>query len=598
MRRILFTSVWLLCFHFGVAQVIPIDRIADWNLSASNHHFVEPDNVVNVLDFGALGDGVTDDYPAIQSAIESFQGRSGIVFFPPGDYLIKSSITLTDSIVLQGESSEFSTLSFQFGQQEANGINIHKSQTGNFVSVTGGMEKGSSSLQVADAATFAIGQTVEIRQENGDWDVVPISWADYSVGQITRIIQIDGDLLMLESPLRIELDPELNPEVRPLDPIVNAGVECLKIVRKDAPDTGPGYNISFAFASQCRVLGVESDSSVGSHIHLTNSANVSIRGNYFHNAFTYDGTGTRGYGVTLSMHTSECLIENNIFKKLRHAMMVKTGSNGNIFSYNYSIEPYRSETIPDFSGDISLHGHYAFANLFEGNIVQNIIVDHYWGSSGPWNTFFRNRAELYGLFMTSSDTTMTNDQNFVGLEIPNTNLPYGLYFLTGQDHFEYGNNVRGNMVPPNTDSLPEASYYLLQKPAFWKNDIWPSIGTPVAFNTGSIPAKDRYMSGSTLTVCPTDSIPTFMQDSGQRPDFLIWPNPATDFVFIRADQIGSVEIQLLSLHGQTIVKAKEHPDGQNPISLTIPSGVKPGYYFLIINQGNQRTIHKLMITKQ
>jgi len=48
-------------------------------------------------------------------------------------------------------------------------------------------------------------------------------------------------------------------------------------------------------------------------------------------------------------------------------MMVKTGSNGNIFSYNYSQEPTRSEPISDFSGDISLHGHYAFANLFEGN---------------------------------------------------------------------------------------------------------------------------------------------------------------------------------------------------------------------------------------
>lgn len=123
-------------------------------------------------------------------------------------------------------------------------------------------------------------------------------------------------------------------------------------------------------------------------------------------------------------------------------MMVKTGTNGNVFGYNYSIDPYRSETIHDYSGDVSLHGHYAFANLFEGNLVQNIIIDHYWGPSGPLNTFFRNRAELYGFIITSSDNP-TNQQNIAGLEITNTNFLYGMYTISGEDHFEYGNFVTG-----------------------------------------------------------------------------------------------------------------------------------------------------------
>ena len=41
---------------------------------------------VNVKDFGATGDGTTDDRAAIQSAINSIS--SGVVFFPTGDYLI------------------------------------------------------------------------------------------------------------------------------------------------------------------------------------------------------------------------------------------------------------------------------------------------------------------------------------------------------------------------------------------------------------------------------------------------------------------------------------------------------------------------------
>jgi parallel beta-helix repeat protein len=47
--------------------------------------------VVNVRDFGATGDGVTDDTTKIQSAIESLAGRTGTVFFPAGIYLISQN---------------------------------------------------------------------------------------------------------------------------------------------------------------------------------------------------------------------------------------------------------------------------------------------------------------------------------------------------------------------------------------------------------------------------------------------------------------------------------------------------------------------------
>jgi len=47
---------------------------------------------VDVRDYGAKGDGVTDDTVAIRNAIESFNvyggGSGGILFFPPGTYLV------------------------------------------------------------------------------------------------------------------------------------------------------------------------------------------------------------------------------------------------------------------------------------------------------------------------------------------------------------------------------------------------------------------------------------------------------------------------------------------------------------------------------
>jgi polygalacturonase len=45
---------------------------------------------VNVQDFGAVGDGITDDTRAIQDALDSGIGRT--VYFPSGTYLLKTAL--------------------------------------------------------------------------------------------------------------------------------------------------------------------------------------------------------------------------------------------------------------------------------------------------------------------------------------------------------------------------------------------------------------------------------------------------------------------------------------------------------------------------
>ena len=54
---------------------------------------------VSVKDFGAVGDGVTDDTAAIQAAINA----SNAVYFPAGTYAIASSINLKTNLILQGD---------------------------------------------------------------------------------------------------------------------------------------------------------------------------------------------------------------------------------------------------------------------------------------------------------------------------------------------------------------------------------------------------------------------------------------------------------------------------------------------------------------
>src|SRR5207247_8599000 len=48
--------------------------------------------VYNVRAYGAVGDGVTNDRRAIQSAIDAAEAAGfGIVYFPPGTYMVSTS---------------------------------------------------------------------------------------------------------------------------------------------------------------------------------------------------------------------------------------------------------------------------------------------------------------------------------------------------------------------------------------------------------------------------------------------------------------------------------------------------------------------------
>lgn len=54
---------------------------------------------ISVFDFGATGNGTTDDTVAIQNAVNACYGAS--LYFPPGNYKITSAINILSSIVIQ-----------------------------------------------------------------------------------------------------------------------------------------------------------------------------------------------------------------------------------------------------------------------------------------------------------------------------------------------------------------------------------------------------------------------------------------------------------------------------------------------------------------
>jgi hypothetical protein len=85
---------------------------ANWStqqaLRAANQLFHYPqaqecDMAINVRDFGAFGNGINDDRPAIQSALNAAASVGGnVVFFPPGIYIVSEEVGNPWSIDLPG----------------------------------------------------------------------------------------------------------------------------------------------------------------------------------------------------------------------------------------------------------------------------------------------------------------------------------------------------------------------------------------------------------------------------------------------------------------------------------------------------------------
>lgn len=197
------------------------------------------------------------------------------------------------------------------------------------------------------------------------------------------------------------------------------------------------------------------------HVDLTAAYRCVVRDSYFHDAYEFGGGG-HGYGANVGGHSSDCLIENNVFKHLRHPMLVQVGATGNVFGYNYSIEPNSDGSWTPC--DISLHGHYPSMNLFEGNTVQEIDVSDYWGPVGPGNTFLRNTVESEGIDVLDH----SHGQNIIGNQLG-----------TGKNRITIHESVKGTFVYGNqpdtsgTNSDIPASYYLSGKPSFFGELAWP-----------------------------------------------------------------------------------------------------------------------------
>jgi hypothetical protein len=595
-RTFLLMVVWLLScilLQTVTAQIIPEYRGIDWRIAGAASDFSFPGPVIDVTTMGAVGDGVTDDFAAVSAALNSLGGSSGTLYFPPGEYLIMSTLHLPDSVTLRGNGSGNTALLFDVGEN-AHGIQIAGTVTGDFTSIMSGYQKGSTQITLADTVHFAFGDVAEILQDGHHH--MTSAWAMNTLGQIVVVDSVAGNKLYLRDPLRLDYADSLNPRIRRVQPRQGVSIECLTIRRLDSTGSSTA-NIWFHYAYNCRIHGVESHLGNFAHVDIRRSSNITVRNSYFHEAHDY-GVGGNGYGVCVHSTSGACLVLNNIFQQLRHAMLLQSGANGNVLAYNYSLDPFWIDPVlpPNSAGDIALHGNYPYLNLFEGNIVQNIVIDDSHGKNGHHNTFFRNRAELYGIFMNNNPAT--DSVNFVGNEVTNTGILLGFYFLNGANHFQYGNNVKGDIMPAGTGNLPEVSLLYDHPPVWWfSGEPMPPIGPPQLLNIHGIPAKTRFASGAHFATCADTPFvisvhPVPVQPTGTFQILSCGYRPGDHTLVLQIRNQCEPARFLFEVYNLTGALTSEHVQmldrGDHTVTIRVNPGRQPSVRLISVSNGRER----------
>jgi hypothetical protein len=558
-------------------DIVPMSRRIDWQPGIPGGIPYYPVGV-NLEDYGAVGDGITDDTEALKDAISACE-ESTAVFIPAGTYLITDRIDIRKSIVLRGAGPDQTFLKFEklegAGEYHRTNIWIGTSTQDSTANVLDNCNKGSNEITVDDVSGFSVGDLVEIRQDN-DPEVMarPIvppsendSWAEEhwgwrAVGQFLIITDINeaNNTLTFHKPLYYDYNLDMNPAVsRCVDPTRYAGIEDLHF--ELVVDCNAYYgNIQMDHTAYCWVKNVRSYKCSRSHIGIWGGVGNVIRDSYFEYGHQYVG-GT-GYGVNLGDRATDNLIENSIFDYLQGKLMTAVGDCGNVFGYNYCrISMDEQGEWTEMHADMSAHGHHAYLNLFEGNSSNKASVDRYWGSNSSY-VFLRNKMicpDGYSNSYTSRPVFIEKNNpymSFVGNILHHDNPAINRiawFMLKEPDDWSDTNLTMNTLIRHgNFDYISENtfwesditnhnipnSYYLTEKPDFftsapWGDTPWPVIGSDLPYS-GIIPAQQRFCDLNGIT--PPEAPSNLSAEVSNNTVHLTWNDNSDDELNFRIEQ--------------------------------------------------------------
>ncbi len=238
----------------------------------------------------------------------------------------------------------------------------------------------------------------------------------HHIGQILQIddlvsgttLTIVGEATKTYEPTIAVSGDDIVTTIRLINPIQNVGFENLRIDRleseKAAENCFDCNNIYFEYAVNCWVKGVEMHSTPRHHVVGRYSSHLEISGSYFSNANNHGGGGY-GYGVLLENCTTYSLVENNIFRRLRHSVLLQSGANSNVVTFNYARE--RKREFVAFSNLSDVVSSNATFTWTENSSHTLLASDQHWPQQNNFFRRFDHFQDPFGAIDTNNPSTIT-----------------------------------------------------------------------------------------------------------------------------------------------------------------------------------------------
>jgi hypothetical protein len=329
---------------------------------------------VSVKDFGAKGDGVTDDTQAFLDALAN--AKTGAIEIPAGRYKITKILQITrPGLVLRGAGADRTILYFpvplndiqpNWGATTGGQRTSEYSWSGGLVwfkgtergqplaNVTAPAKRGDSSLKVSSTNLFKPGQRIQIfltdapdkslitelySGDTGNTDKM----REVRVSLVARVTHVEAGEVHFDRPLRWDVKLAWQPRISSFAPsVTESGVEKLTFEFPNTPYLGHftevGYNaVAFANAADCwardlRILNADSGFFPCGHF-------CTIQGVVFQSARlpekTRGATGHHGINVEGDDNLARDL---DFQTKFMHELTVDHHCSGNVFSQGKGVD--------------------------------------------------------------------------------------------------------------------------------------------------------------------------------------------------------------------------------------------------------------------